>query len=364
MRKDKINIPLSKPLIGVEESKAVLSVLSSGNLAQSSTVEKFEEAFANYLGVKHAIATSSGTAALHTALLSFGIGPQDEVITSPFSFIATANAISYTGAKPVFVDIDPKTYNLDPKLIEAAITSQTKAILPVHLFGLPADMEAIIKIAKHYNLTVIEDACQAHGAKIKDEMVGQFGTGCFSFYPTKNMTTSEGGMITTNNDTVAKMCRIIRQHGSLKKHYHPKIGFNYRMTEIAAAIGLVQLNKLDNFNDQRIANARLFSDHIRSAELPTHPPFFRHVFNQYTIRVNKKIRNKLVENLQEIGIGVGIYYPIPIHKQKIYSKFNLNKHLPIAEKNSQEVLSLPVHPALKMVDLEIIINSVNKFTES
>src|SRR3990172_7144221 len=216
-------IPIAKPMMGEEEKRAVLEVLDSGMLAQGPRVEKFEQAFAEMCGVRFAVATSSGTTALHTSLMTHGIGEGDEVITSSFTFIASANSILYTGAKPVFVDIDARTYNIDPAKIEAAINNKTKAIMPVHLFGLSCDMGAIMDLVKKYNLILIEDACQSHGATYKGKKVGSFGTGTFSLYPTKNMTSAEGGMITTDDEKFAGECRIIRQHGMRQRYYHDEI---------------------------------------------------------------------------------------------------------------------------------------------
>ncbi|MBM4431649.1 MAG: DegT/DnrJ/EryC1/StrS family aminotransferase, partial [Chloroflexi bacterium] len=249
-------IPIARPVIGEEEKQAVLAVLESGMLAQGQQVRAFEEAFAEYCGVKYAVATSSGTTALHTALLAHGVGPGDEVITTPFTFIASANSILFTGARPVFVDIEEDSYNINPTLIEEKITSRTKAILPVHLYGNPCDLEAIMTIADRHGLIVIEDACQAHGASVHGKKVGSFSTGCFSFYPTKNITTAEGGMITTDDDAVAERARLIRQHGMRKRYYHEVLGYNFRLTDIQAAIGLAQLGKLPEWTAKRIANAR------------------------------------------------------------------------------------------------------------
>ena len=253
-------IPIARPLIGEEEKYAVLEVLDSGMLAQGPRVKAFEEAFAEMCGVSHAVATSSGTTALHVALLAHGIGPDDEVITSPFTFIATANSILFTGARPVFVDIDPITFNLDPGALESAITPKTKAILPVHLFGLLAAMDKILEISAAHRLTVIEDACQAHGAEYQGRRAGSFGTGTFSLYPTKNITSAEGGMLTTNSDEIAAACRVIRQHGMVRSYHHDELGFNFRITDrVHAAIGLAQLGKLEKFNAARIANARILA---------------------------------------------------------------------------------------------------------
>jgi perosamine synthetase len=351
-------IPISAPLLGDEEKKAVLETIESGQLAQGKRVKAFEEGFAAVCGVKHAIATSSGTTALHTTVLAHGIGPGDEVITTPFTFIASANAAIFAGARPVFVDIDERTYNMDPGRIEAAISPRTKAILPVHLFGNPCDMEAIMDIAAKHGLVVIEDACQAHGATVGGRKVGSFGTGCFSFYPTKNITTAEGGIITTNNDEVADRARLIRSHGQRERYYHEMIGYNFRMTEIQAAIGLVQLGKLEQFNAARRAHAEYLTARLKGVIAPTATPGCRHVYHQYTIRVPDD-RDALAEHLRERGIGTMIYYPVPVHKQVAYQRLGYQDHLPVAERASREVLSLPVHPALTREELDRIVEGVN-----
>lgn len=352
-------IPIAQPLIGEEEKEAVMAVLGSGMLAQGPKVEEFERAFAAMCGVRYAVATSSGTTALHLALLAHDIGPGDEVITSPFTFIASANAILFVGARPVFVDIDESSYNIDPSLIEARITPRTKALLPVHLFGNPCDMEAIMAIAARHGLVVIEDAAQAHGASINGKKVGSFGTGCFSFYPTKNMTTAEGGMVTTNDEQVAERVRLLRNHGMKRRYYHDCLGYNFRMTELQAALGLVQLAKLEVFNQKRIANARYLTEHLQGVVTPQVRDGYRHVFHQYTIRVQGN-RDQMVEQLREQGIGVGIYYPLPVHQQPIYRELGYTDRLPVAEAISQQVLSLPVHPALSQADLERIAEAVSQ----
>ncbi len=357
-------ISIAKPLIGDEEKRAVLEVLDSGMLAQGPRVKAFEEAFAALCGVQHAIATSSGTTALHVALLAYGIGPGDEVITSPFTFVASANSVLFTGARPVFVDIDPTTFNLDPALIEAAITPRTKAILPVHLFGLMADMDAIQAIADKYGLAVIEDACQSHGAALHGKRAGAWGTGTFSLYPTKNMTSAEGGMITTNDARIAENCQVIRQHGMRRRYYHDELGFNFRMTDVHAAIGLAQLHKLEQFNAARIANARYLNANLRGVGVPITPEGYTHVFHQYTIRVPDGRRDALAEHLEANGIGTGVYYPVAIHQQTYYTRqLGYNQRLPEAERATQEALSLPVHPALTQAALETIVASVNGFME-
>ncbi len=355
-------INMAKPQIGDEEKKAVMEVLDSGIIAQGPRVKAFEEAFATMCGVKHAIATTSGTTALHTALLAHGIGKGDEVITSAFTFIASANSALYVGARPVFVDIDPATFNINPALIEAAITPHTKAILPIHLYGLACDMDAIMAIAKKHNLVVVEDACQSHGAVYKDRKVGSFGTGTFSLYPTKNMTSGEGGMITTNDPVIDEKCRVLRQHGMRKRYYHDELGYNFRMTDIAAAIGLEQLKKLGRFNEIRQANAGFLSANLRGVVVPAVPKGCKHVYHQYTIRVPGGRRDALRTYLQEHGIGSEVYYPVPIHQQTFYVKdLGFKQSLPETERAAQEVLSLPVHPGLSPADLKTIVATVNDF---
>ncbi len=351
-------IPIAKPVIGEEEKRAVLEVLDSGFLAQGAKVAEFENKFAEFIGAKHAIATSNGTTALHTLLEANGIGEGDEVITSPFSFIATANAIKMAGAVPIFVDIDEKTFNINPDLIEAAITPRTKAIMPVHLYGLAAQMDKIMEIAQRHNLFVVEDACQTHGAEFNGKKAGSFGGGCFSFYPTKNMTTGEGGMITTDDDEIARKARKLINHGSEKKYYHEVIGYNYRMTDIAAAIGIEQLKKLPYFNVKRRQNAEYLTRNLRNVEGIICPDIVDgHVFHQYTIRITPEYpltRDQVLEVLKEKGIGSAVFYPVPIHQQKAYPEY-AHQSLPIAERLAQEVISLPVHPSLTEEELRKIV---------
>ncbi|MBN1260168.1 MAG: DegT/DnrJ/EryC1/StrS family aminotransferase [Anaerolineae bacterium] len=355
-------IPIAKPLIGDEEKQAVLEVLDSGMLAQGPRVKAFEEAFAEMCDTRYAIATANGTTALHVALLAHEIGPGDEVITTPFTFIASANSILYTGATPVFVDIDPVTYNIDPDLIEAAITPKTKAIMPIHLFGLCADMGALNRIAEKHGLAIIEDACQSHGATYKGTHSGAFGTGTFSLYPTKNITSAEGGMITTSDPVIAERCQLIRSHGSKRRYYYDGIGFNFRMTDVHAAIGLTQLQKLARYNEMRIANARYLSAHLQGVTTPAAPEGYGHIFHQYTIRVGDGKRDALCEHLKANGVGYGIYYPVPIHKQTYYTRdLGFDLTLPESERAAEEVVSLPVHPALSQDDLDTIVRVVNTF---
>src|SRR6266567_4534691 len=255
-------ILVARPLLDEEEKVAVHRVLASGQLAQGENVAAFEQRFAEVCHVREAVAVSSGTAALHLALLAHGIGPGDEVITTAFSFAATASAILLVGATPVFVDIEPETYTLDPTLVESALTERTKAILPVHLYGHPCDMKSLEQLAIAHNLILIEDACQAHIAAIEGKPVGSFGTGCFSFYATKNMTAGEGGMVTTNDPEIAERVRLLRNHGQKERYKHLILGYNLRMTEMQAALGLVQLDQLEQFTKQRIANATFLNKHL------------------------------------------------------------------------------------------------------
>ncbi len=353
-------IPIAKPLLGEDETEAVKNVLESGYLAQGKEVEEFEREFHKLIGTKFAVATSNGTSALHMVLAALGIGRGDEVITTTFSFIATASCILMQHATPVFCDIDPKTYNIDPNQIEEKITEKTKAIIPVHLYGQPCDMGPILDIAEDHDLHVIEDCAQSHGAEYKMKNVGSFGIGCFSFYPTKNMTTGEGGMITTDNEEVLEKARMIRNHGQERRYFHPILGYNYRMTDICAAIGKIQLKKLDWFIKRRIMNSKYYNENIVNVEVekPLVLDVAKHVFNQYTLGVKK--RDNFLRCLEKNEIGYGIHYPIPIHKQPLFKEYNELK-LPNAEKASNEVVSIPVHPSLTPQDLERVVDVINTY---
>ena len=368
-------IPIARPFLGAEEAAAVLRVLASGQLAQGKMVAAFEQRFAEVCHVREAIAVSSGTAALHLALLAHGIGPGDEVITTAFSFAATANVILLVGATPVFVDIDPLTYTLDIAMVEAAITSHTRAVIPVHLYGHPCDMPKLMQLATTHHLAVIEDACQAHAASIDGRPVGSFGTGCFSFYSTKNMTTGEGGMVTTNDSAIAESIRLMRSHGQKERYYHIAMGHNLRMTEMQAALGVVQLEKLEQFTERRIANATYLSKHLSQVvQTPFTYPSYRHVYHQYTIRVPQK-REEWIAQLQIHGVGTAIHYPTTIYRQPYYkdrpSAFHIaqsstraerdsreRKYLPVAEEAAEQVLSLPVHPGVTQEELALIVQEV------
>lgn len=353
-------IPISKPLLTDGDKQAVLEVLHSGQLAQGPRVRAFEEQFAAWAGVKHAIAVSSGTAALHLALLAHGFGPGDEIITTPFSFVASANCILYVGARPVFADIEPDYFTLDPEPVERCITPLTKAIVLVHLYGQPCNMAAFADLARRHNLTLIEDACQAHGARFGGQMVGAWGTACYSFYATKNMMTGEGGMLTTNDDEIARLARLWREHGSPKRYVHDMLGYNLRLTDMQAALGLSQLARLEAYNAQRQSNAAYLSQQLRGAphvQVPALRPNAQSVFHQYTIRAQD--RAALIARLTERGIGYGIYYPGLIPQQPVYqAAWPSMEHFPRAEQAAQEALSLPVHPALTQADLEAIVAAV------
>lgn len=357
----KINI--ASPQIGKEEIKAVTEVMKSGMLAQGPKVLEFEEKFAKFIGTKYAVATSSGTTALEVALRAYGIGEGDEVITTPFTFIASANAILYTGARPVFVDIDPETFNIDPDLIEKAITKKTKAILPVHLYGSACDMTKIMAIAKKHKLAVIEDACQSHGSMWKEKKTGSFGTGAFSLYPTKNMTVGEGGMLTTDDKAVYEQALLIRAHGSKVRYYHDILGYNYRMTDMEGAIGTEQLKKLPKFNKARQANAKFLNKELGKLAgiiVPEMPKNVTHVYHQYTIRVTsdfKLKRDEVLKTLTDASIGTAVFYPLPLNRQKIYADLGYKPNTPIADEVSEQVLSLPVHPGLKKSDLDFIVKT-------
>lgn len=357
-------IPISKPLITDEDKQAVMAVLDSGMLVQGPRVAELEAAWAEVCGVKHAVATSNGTTALHVALLAHGIGPGDEVITTPFTFIASVNSILFTGATPVFVDICAENFNINADLIEAAITPRTRAILPVHLFGRPARMDAILELAARHGLVVIEDAAQAIGASVDGRMCGSFGAGCFSLYATKNVMSAEGGMITSNDDAFARRCRLLRAHGMERRYHHDLLGYNFRMSDLHAAIGLSQLRRLDQFTRLRRENAAYLSRSIATphAVVPLVDDGIGHAWHQYTVRIAGMERDAAVAQLTAAGVGSGVFYPIPAHRQAHIIERGLDRgvHLPEAERAAREVLSLPVHPALTASELETIARSVNE----
>lgn len=369
-------ISVACPLLGYEEEVAVQRVLASGQLVQGEKVAAFEQRFAEVCQVREAVALSSGTAALYLALLAHNIGPGDEVITTAFTFAATVNAILLVGATPVFVDIEPDTYTMDAALVEGVITPRTKALMPVHLYGHPCDMTRLVPIAATHGLAIIEDACQAHAASIDGKPVGSFGTGCFSFYATKNITTGEGGMVTTDDPVIAERVRLLRHHGQKERYCHVTLGHNLRMTEMQAALGLVQLEKLERFTRQRIANAAFLTERLRaSLQTPIVRPGYRHVYHQYTIRVPEQ-RDEWMLNLRDRGIATAVHYPRAVHQQPFYREYagkiafskapatanggqaTIDVSLPVTELAVKQVLSLPVHPGLSEADLATIVQEV------
>lgn len=354
-------IPISRPAISQAERDAVLEVLDSGMLAQGPKTSALEEAFSRVVGTEFAVATSSGTTALQLALETHGIGPGDEVITTPFTFIASTNAILLSGATPVFVDIEADTFNIDPDLIEGAISDRTKAILSVHLYGHPCDMDPIMALAEQHGLAVIEDAAQAIGAKYGGKAVGSYGTGVFSLYATKNVMSAEGGMITTDDASVAERCQLLRNHGMVERYHHQVTGYNFRMSDLHASIGLAQMGRLDHFTAQRRENALFYQANLKSVANPSVRPGCEHVWHQYTVRVLPGMdRDRAVERLREAGIGAAIFYPVPIHQQPYVAELQAGLKFPVTEKAAAEVLSLPVHPLLTEADRERVVEAVNQ----
>lgn len=360
-------IPIARPMIGEEEIKAVTDVLRSGMLAQGEAVRGFEDEFAKYLGVKNAIAVNNGTVALDLAVKALGLQPGDEVITPAFTFIATANCALYQGLKPAFADIDPRTFNIDPEDLSERITPRTRAVIGVHLYGQPFDIQAVQQICEDRSIALIEDCAQAHGANYRDRKVGSFATGCFSFYPTKNMTTGEGGMITTNDDALAERLRLLRSHGDLGKYNHVSLGYNYRMMNIQGALGQVQLRRLEQFTEKRIANAAFLDKNIRRGGIttPHKSDGVRHVYHQYVVRVEDELsggRERLMAHLQELGIGSAVHYPKPVYEQPLYRDLGYGEvKCPVAEDVARRVMSLPVHPSLTVPELQRIADAVNSF---
>ena len=337
---------------------AIDGVLESSAFAGGPFVARFEEEFASFCGCRHAVGVGSGTDAIWLALLALGVGPGDEVITVPSTFIATAEAITYCGAKPVFVDIEEKTYTMDPEQLEAAITSRTKAIIPVHLFGQTAQMDPLIAIAKRHGLLVIEDACQAHGAEYKSAVAGTMGhAGCFSFYPGKNLGAyGEAGGVITNDDTLAQKIQMLRDHGQAKKYIHSLVGWNARMDGIQGAILSVKLKYLYAGNEARRARAQLYAHYLEGAEdirLPAEADYAKHVYHVYAVRVPE--RDSIMRTLNEKGIGCGIHYPVPLHLQEAYQSLGYRPgSFPVAESCAREFLSLPMYPELKQEQVEYV----------
>ncbi|UCC34043.1 MAG: DegT/DnrJ/EryC1/StrS family aminotransferase [Candidatus Bathyarchaeota archaeon] len=360
-----MKIPLSKIFVDQTIRKAALEALDSGWYILGERVKEFEQEFADFCGVKHAICTSSGTSAIFLALIAAGIKPQDEVIVPSFSFMATASPILHVHAKPVFADISLRTYTLDPSEIRKKISKKTRAVMPVHLYGHPADMDPIMEMASQEDLFVIEDAAQAHGAEYKGAKVGGIGhMGCFSFYPSKNMTVcGDGGIVTTNDEEIAEKVRMLRDHGRREKYVHEISGYNLRFNEIQAAIGLKQLERLPVWNENRRRIAREYDKSLPSSVVsPIEETWGKHVYYMYVIRTLE--RGALQESLRKVGVSTGIHYPIPIHKQPALSDtISSRLKLENTEESAETVLSLPMYPQLSQHEIEYVSDKVRLFFE-
>jgi len=368
-------IPVNKPSLGEEEKREIERIIESGALThkegKGKYVLKFEKAFAEYIGTKHAIAVNSGTAALHSALMALDLTPKDEVIVPTFTFVATAEVVLHVGCKVVFSDVNPRTYNIDLLNIKKVLTDKTKAIITVHLYGHPVDMTPILELATEKDITVIEDVAQAHGAKYYNKMAGSLGDlGCFSFYPSKNMTTGEGGMITTNNSELAQILRMIRNHGESEEYKTVRLGHNFRMPEISAVIGYGQLKKLDNFIKKRRSNAELLNRALKnsdSIDSPLVEKWATHAWYLYTATVKKpEKRQDLILKLKKKNIGSGVYYSIPLHLMPLFQKLYNFKggEYPISENASKSVISLPVHPSINENQMKYIAEQILEISAS
>jgi dTDP-4-amino-4,6-dideoxygalactose transaminase len=356
-------IPPARPIIGDEERAAVDRVLRSGIIAQGPEVEAFEREFADHFGLGRAcVAVNSGTSGLHVGLLSCGIGPGDEVIVPSFTFAATANAVALTGAMPIFADIDLDSFCLDPASVESRVNDRTKAIMPVHLYGHPAEMAGLVQVAERNGLRIFEDAAQAHGASLGGQPVGAFGDfAMFSLYPTKNMTSGEGGMVSVSTPELERLMRLYRNQGMEQQYENEVIGLNNRMTDLHAAIGRVQLTKIRGWTEQRQENAAFLSAHLEGVITPTVADGAVHVYRQYTIRVPDDRDGLAAALREEHHVGSGMFYPVPNHRLK---PFATDDDLPVTEQAARECLSLPVHPSLSAGDLERITTAVNALAKA
>jgi len=349
-------------LLKPEIDAAIRDVLNGAQFILGRNVSDLEREIASYHGVSHAVGVANGTDALLLALRGCGIGKGDEIITTPFTFIATAEVISILDAVPVFIDIDPTTFNLDPAKIEARLTDKTKAIIPVHLFGHPAEMDSICAVAEKYGLKIIEDCAQAFGARYKGKKVGTFGDcGCFSFFPSKNLACyGDGGMVVTSDDDVADTISVLRNHGSRKKYYHSILGYNSRLDELQAAIVRVKLKKIDAFNESRRKNAERYRQGIERSDviLPVEKPDSIHVYHQFTLRSEN--RDILAERLKNNSIASAVYYPVPLHRQTVFSFLpSPGNELTISEQYAEQVLSLPMFPELTEAEIAKICDVIN-----
>ncbi len=354
--------------IKAEIHAAIEKVLENSSFILGPAVSEFEDAFAKYCEARYCIASNSGTSALHLALLAAGVGPGDEVITVPFTFVATTAAIEYAGAQPVLVDIEPSTFTMDPAKIEAAITPRTKAIMPVHLYGHPADMDAILAIARKHGLLVIEDAAQAHGAEYKGRRTGGIGDlACFSFYPGKNLGAyGEGGAVTTNNPEYAEKIRLLRDWGAAKRYHHSLKGYNYRMEGIQGAILGVKLRYLDQWTDARRNHAARFTAALAGQPVvtPGSRDWAKHVYHVYALRVTQS-RDQFHKALVDRGVQAGLHYPIPVHLQEAYQNLGYQAgDFPCAEQAANQEISLPIYPELTADQIDFIVQTVKSAVEA
>lgn len=357
-----VDLKIQYRQLKTEIDAGISKVLDSAHFVLGPEGTDFEKEIAEYLNVRHAIGVASGTDALHLALRAAGLGPGDEVITSPFTFIATAEAIAYVGATPVFVDIAPDTFNIDVAQVAAAITPATRAVLPVHLFGQPVDLESLADLCHAHNLLLIEDCAQSCGARYGDGMTGSFGDlGCFSFFPSKNLGCfGDGGLVVTNRDDLADEVRVLRNHGSRERYHHSVIGYNSRLDDLQAAILRVKLRHLDRFNRLRRANAHLYSEHLGEigVEFPHEDGNGTHVYHQYTILSDQ--RERLQKALTEAGIASAIYYPIPLHRQEVFREVCRAVELPVSERTARRVLSLPIYPELTEEQVRKVVDVIRQ----
>ncbi len=359
-----VNLRRQYAAIKTEIDQAVLAVLSSAEYIMGGAVQQFEGSLGRYLQVQSVISCASGTDALQIALMALGVGAGDEVITTPFTFVATAETIALLGARPVYVDIDPRTYNLDPGQIRDRITSRTRALVPVHLYGQPAAMDEVLALAKQTGLPVIEDAAQAIGSRYKGHFAGTLGDiGCLSFFPSKNLgACGDGGALLTSNPELAEKCRMIRSHGSKAKYQHEVLGVNSRLDTLQAAILDVKLKYLEQWTESRIRIAQIYDEAFRDLDLvtPYRAPEVRHVYNQYSIRTSR--RDELAGYLKVEGIGFAIHYPLPLHQQPAFRHFvEEGVRFPVAESVSKEILSLPMDPGLEPAEIEFVVSKVRSF---
>lgn len=360
-------VPMAQVSLDHREIRAVEQVLKSGNLRAGQVTEKFESSFAAGAGARHAVAVSSGTAALHLACHAL-LSPGDEVIVPDFTFVATAAMVAAVGAKPVFADVDPRTFTLDPAEVERRITPRTRALVPVHLYGQPADITGLVRLARRHKLRIIWDAAQAHGAQFHGRDVGSFPDAvCYSFYPTKNMTTGEGGMVTTSNGSLDRQLRLLRSHGEADRYRHVRLGFNFRTTDIASAIGLVQLSRLEKAVRTRQRNARILNEGLQGIPGLQTPELVRgagHAFSLFTICIDRRqagmSRDDLAKALRLRCIQSAVHYPLPLHRQPVFRGYGLDRDFPVSTRLAKSVLSLPVHPGVKEDDLRYIVQSVHE----